>query len=79
MIGNVVFDTSKADGQFKKTARYKYINVFFFFFEMFFIFSFFQSNAKLRKLYPDYKFTSMEDGIQASVDWFVANYEAARK
>ena len=50
-----------------------------FFFEMFFIFSFFQSNAKLRKLYPDYKFTSMEDGIQASVDWFVANYEAARK
>mmetsp|Transcript_15713 Transcript_15713/g.26998 ORF Transcript_15713/g.26998 Transcript_15713/m.26998 type:complete len:315 (-) Transcript_15713:31-975(-) len=55
--GNVVFDTSKADGQFKKTA----------------------SNAKLRKLYPDYKFTSMEDGIQASVDWFVANYEAARK
>lgn len=55
--GEVVFDTSKADGQFKKTA----------------------DNKKLRSLRPDYKFVSMEDGIQKSVDWFVENYEAARK
>lgn len=55
--GEVVFDTSKADGQFKKTA----------------------CNKKLRKHLPDYKFTSMEDGIKKSVDWFVENYETARK
>ena len=55
--GEVVFDTSKADGQFKKTA----------------------SNKKLRKYRPDYKFTSIPDGVQKSVDWFVANYDTARK
>jgi GDP-L-fucose synthase len=55
--GEIIFDTSKADGQFKKTA----------------------GNKKLRKYLPDYKFTSIEDGIQKSVDWFVENYEMARK
>jgi len=55
--GEVEFDTSKADGQFKKTA----------------------ANHKLRARKPDYKFTSMPDGIKKSVDWFVANYETARK
>jgi GDP-L-fucose synthase len=55
--GEIVFDTTKADGQFKKTA----------------------SNAKLRSLRPDYQFTSMQDGIQKSVDWFVENYETCRK
>jgi len=55
--GEIVFDTSKADGQFKKTA----------------------TNKKLRKYRPDFKFTSIEEGIQKSVDWFVENYEAVRK
>lgn len=55
--GEIIFDTTKADGQFKKTA----------------------SNKKLRSLRPDYKFTAIQDGIQKSVDWFVANYESARK
>ena len=36
--GNIVFDTSKSDGQFKKTA----------------------SNKKLRELYPDFKFTPID-------------------
>ena len=36
-------------------------------------------NSKLRKLKPDYKFTTMEDGIQKAVDWFVENYETCRK
>jgi len=36
-------------------------------------------NKKLRKHRPDYEFTSMDAGIQKSVDWFVANYENARK
>ena len=55
--GNIVFDTDKADGQFKKTA----------------------SNAKLRKYKPDYKFTTMQEGIQKSVEWFLVNYESCRK
>ena len=55
--GEVVFDASKADGQYKKTA----------------------SNHKLRKYRPDYEFTSIQDGIQQAVDWFVENYETARK
>jgi GDP-L-fucose synthase len=50
-------DTSKADGQFKKTA----------------------SNKKLRSYLPDYKFKPIEEGIKESVDWFVANYDQARK
>ncbi|CAB3402960.1 unnamed protein product [Caenorhabditis bovis] len=55
--GEIVYDTSKADGQYKKTA----------------------SNGKLRKLFPDFKFTPFEEAIKESVDWFVANYETARK
>jgi GDP-L-fucose synthase len=55
--GEVVFDSSKADGQFKKTA----------------------GNAKLRALKPDFEFVTIDDGIQRAVDWFVANYETARK
>ena len=55
--GEIVFDVSKSDGQFKKTA----------------------ANKKLRKYRPDYTFTTMEDGIQKSVDWFIQNYETARK
>jgi len=55
--GEVVFDTSKADGQFKKTA----------------------CNKKLRSYRPDYSFTSMEEGVQKAVDWFLENYETARK
>jgi GDP-L-fucose synthase len=55
--GEVIFDTTKADGQFKKTA----------------------DNAKLRSFLPDYKFTSMQEGVQKSVDWFIENYDMARK
>jgi len=55
--GEVVFNTTKADGQFKKTA----------------------SNKKLRGLRPDYQFTTMEEGVQKAEDWFLENYETARK
>jgi len=55
--GKLVCDTSKADGQHKKTA----------------------CNKKLRSHRPEYKFTPIREGIKKSVDWFVANYETARK
>lgn len=55
--GEIVFDTSKADGQFKKTA----------------------SNAKLRRLLPDFQFTRISKGLQETTAWFEANYEKARK
>ena len=55
--GEVVFDSTKADGQHKKTA----------------------SNAKLRSLHPEFTFTPIEQGIKESVDWFVQNFDTARK
>ena len=36
-------------------------------------------NSKLKKLIPDFKFTSIEDGIKDTVDWFCNNFETARK
>jgi len=37
------------------------------------------SNAKLRKLLPDFKFTPMNEAVEETVKWFNANYDAARK
>eukprot|EP01138_Halocafeteria_seosinensis_P010311 gb/GECG01010529.1/.p1 GENE.gb/GECG01010529.1/~~gb/GECG01010529.1/.p1 ORF type:complete len:325 (+),score=43.94 gb/GECG01010529.1/:1-975(+) len=37
------------------------------------------SNKKLREFLPSYKFTSIEEGIKKSVDWFYHNYATARK
>ncbi|VBB29323.1 unnamed protein product [Acanthocheilonema viteae] len=37
------------------------------------------SNAKLRKYLPNFKFTPFEVAIKESVDWFIANYDSARK
>ncbi|CAJ0941738.1 unnamed protein product, partial [Mesorhabditis belari] len=37
------------------------------------------SNAKLRKYLPDFKFTPFDEAIKHSVDWFVTNFETARK
>lgn len=37
------------------------------------------NNAKLRKLWGDYKFVSLKEGVKKSVDWFVENYDTARK
>ncbi|KAJ9530670.1 hypothetical protein QJQ45_014830 [Haematococcus lacustris] len=55
--GELIMDSSKADGQYKKTA----------------------SNAKLRKYLPDFAFTPFEEAVKETVQWFVANYEQARK
>lgn len=55
--GEILYDTTKSDGQYKKTA----------------------SNAKLMALNPNFKFTSIEDGMKETVEWFLKNYETARK
>lgn len=55
--GEVVFDTNRSDGQFKKTA----------------------SNEKLRKHLPDFQFTPFKEAVKVACDWFVNNYETARK
>jgi len=36
-------------------------------------------NSKLKSLLPEYKFVPIEMGLQKSIDWFVENYEDARK
>jgi len=55
--GEIKFDTSKNDGQYKKTA----------------------SNKRFRALRPEYQFTPFEKAIHETVDWFVENFESARK
>ena len=37
------------------------------------------NNSKLRKYLPSFEFTPMEQAVKESVDWFVENYETARK
>ncbi len=37
------------------------------------------SNAKLRKYLPEFKFTPMDEAVKESVQWFVSNYQTARK
>jgi GDP-L-fucose synthase len=37
------------------------------------------SNAKLRKYLPHYEFTTIQEGIQKSVEWFLKNYKSCRK
>ncbi len=53
----IVLDTTKSDGQMKKTA----------------------SNRKLRGYLPDFKFTPLKEAIGVTVDWFLKNYDIARK
>ncbi|XP_065071586.1 GDP-L-fucose synthase-like [Rhopilema esculentum] len=51
------FNTSRPDGQYRKTA----------------------SNSKLRKYWPHFEFTPIDQAIKESCDWFVSNYAGARK
>lgn len=54
---NLIFDTSKADGQYKKSV----------------------SNQKLLSLYPDFKFISIHEGLNETINWFLHNYPNIRK
>jgi GDP-L-fucose synthase len=54
--GEIVFDGTKADGQFQKTC----------------------SNAKLRAMRPDFKFTPVNQAIAETATWFSSNYDTCR-
>lgn len=36
-------------------------------------------NSKIKKYLPDFEFTPIEVGIKETVNWFINNYENARK
>lgn len=55
--GNITFDLTKSDGQYKKTA----------------------SNKKLMTLYPEFKFTPIDQALKETVEWFLQNYDTIRK
>lgn len=37
------------------------------------------SNTKLRKYLPEFQFTPIGTGIRDTVQWFISNYDSARK
>ena len=49
---DIIFDTSKLDGCYKKTV----------------------DNSKLMKMYPDFKFKSLRQGLEIAYEWFKLNY-----
>ena len=36
-------------------------------------------NSKLLSIIPEFEFTSLEDGLQETIDWFITNYKKIRK
>jgi len=55
--GNVVFDTTKPEGQYRRPS----------------------DNSKIKSYMPDFKFTPFDVAIKETVEWFINNYEVARK
>jgi GDP-L-fucose synthase len=55
--GEVIYDTSKPDGQLRKPS----------------------DNSELLALRRDFHFTKFSDGIDKTVEWFIANYPKVRK
>ena len=55
--GNVVFDTTKPEGQYRRPS----------------------DNSKIKSYMPDFKFTPFDAAIKETVEWFINNYEVARK
>jgi len=55
--GEIVFDRTKADGQFQKTC----------------------SNAALRAIRPDFKFTPVHQAIAETASWLCSNYDRCRR
>lgn len=55
--GEVVWQTDKPDGQFRKPS----------------------DNTKLLSYLPDFKFTSLDEGLKETVEWFNKNYKNIKK
>lgn len=55
--GNIHFDTTKPEGQFRKPS----------------------DNSHIKSLFPDFKFTPIEEGLRESIEWFINNYPNLRK
>ena len=55
--GNVIFDTTKPEGQYRRPS----------------------DNSRIRHYMPDFQFTPFYDAMKESVEWFINNYEVARK
>jgi GDP-L-fucose synthase len=54
--GNIVFDSSKPDGQYRKPS----------------------DTAKLKKYQPNFQWTSLDEGIERTVNWFLENLQVIR-
>lgn len=37
------------------------------------------SNKLFKTIYPDFKYTPLDEGIKNTIDWFNKNYENCRK
>jgi GDP-L-fucose synthase len=55
--GNVIFDKTKPDGQYKKPS----------------------DNSKIKNYLPNFKFTSLYDGLKETIEFFESNYNFIRK
>ena len=55
--GNVVFDDTKPEGQYRRPS----------------------DNSKIKSYMPDFEFTPFNVAIKKTVEWFINNYEVARK
>ncbi len=81
--GNIVFDTTKSDGQYKKTASNKKLRELYPDFQFtsirdvsdwYRLFDFFHCQFTL--IIFAYRF---EQGLRQACQWFEANYDVARK
>ena len=36
-------------------------------------------NSLFKKIYPDFKYTNLEEGLKYTINWFYDNYEKCRK
>lgn len=55
--GNVTYDTSKPEGQFRKPS----------------------DNSKIKNYLPNFKFTTLYDGLKETIEYFEKNYNVIRK
>lgn len=54
--GNIIFDRSRPEGQFRKPS----------------------DNSEIRNMFPNFKFTPIEEGLEESICWFRENYPIIR-